>query len=184
MFTFVFTVKRVICYVSRWRCRRLPRAPAQWRYICVCGRRLHKTFVCWSSPPLSWGWCGPPCGWPRSRTSPRLSPPWLRSQAQRATRAAVTAVLSSDGLFLNTAAGGERADQHCSSGFGVAAQFTHKQLSHNARQTFYYYLGHVTISNTVISYLERQLRQTLPYIFYSHTKEPWINWYFDIVYNN
>lgn len=152
MFTFVFTVKRVICYVSRWRCRRLPRAPAQWRYICACGRRLHKTFVCRSSPPLSWGWCGPPCGWPRSRTTPRLSPPWLRSQTQRATRAAVTAVLSSGGLFLNAAGGIGRADHHCSSGFGVAAQFTHKQLSHNTRSTFYYYLGLIMVYNTV-SYL-------------------------------
>lgn len=46
----VFTVKRVICYVSR--CVALASRHARAGYICVRAS-LHKTVECRSSPPLS-----------------------------------------------------------------------------------------------------------------------------------
>lgn len=69
----MWALSRCVCLAVESR----PRRRCAGVYICVA-RALHKTVVYRSSPPLSWGWCGPPCGWPRSRTSPRLSPPWLR----------------------------------------------------------------------------------------------------------
>lgn len=56
--------------------------------VCVC-RLLG------NPPPLSWGWCGPPCGWSRTRTTPRWSPPWLRRR--RAARSGSGAVLRGRG---------------------------------------------------------------------------------------